>query len=50
MRYKEFLRLVATAAGPFGYIFDGQRFICDPPLYVARNWSGDWERMRRAAR
>jgi hypothetical protein len=36
--YKQFLDLVRNASGPFSYQFAGMKMVCDPIVYVARNW------------
>jgi hypothetical protein len=36
INYEQFLELVRNEAdGPFGYVFGGSRFICDPVIYMA---------------
>jgi hypothetical protein len=43
--YSQFRELVRTADGPFGYLFFGMQMVCDPIIYVAVQFGGDWSRV-----
>jgi len=36
--YREFLQTVKVADGPFSYLFNGYRGLCDPKVYLALHW------------
>jgi hypothetical protein len=39
LTYREFLSLVGIASGRFSYVCLGNQGVCDPTIYIARNWS-----------